>query len=109
MNRSSRPSTLEMMVAMCSASSTPMVGSSKMSVISLEATALTREPVAEAHADQGRISIHAALRSRICFMTKRIPSLISAFSCWKKFWLPVRTVSDIRVKALRKAYQPRGH
>jgi len=91
MNKSSRLSTLEMMVAMCSASSTPMVVRSKISAISFEATALTREPVAEAHADQGRILAQSPCLSRICFMTKRMPSLLSSLSWWKKFCVPRRT------------------
>lgn len=51
MKRSSRDSTRERMVAVRSASSTPMSERSKTSVMSFVATALTREPVAEAQAE----------------------------------------------------------
>jgi hypothetical protein len=51
MKRSSRSSTREMRVAARSASSTDMSVRSKTSLMSLVATALTREPVAEAQAE----------------------------------------------------------
>lgn len=51
MKRSSSCSTRERMVADRSASSTLMSVRSKTSLINLVATALTREPVADAHAE----------------------------------------------------------
>jgi len=50
-NKSSRVSTEEMIVAIRSASSTPMSERSKISDISLEARVFTSEPVAELDAE----------------------------------------------------------